>query len=367
MSWTAIQLGSREHYAIPIALHNGGTLDRCITDTWLSEVASRLVQPVSPSLSARRSDLLPDKKVVSNTLGRLVVDATLRLRGRGYWDSILERNEWFGDWVARQSAKVGSSTVFSYTYTAKETFAEARSRGARCILGQIDPGPREEDVVLEATKNYRHLAPPSDRAPQKYWDLCREEIAMADKILVNSPWSARLLVEARVDAAKLVEVPLVYELAESAAGSIQSSVNPLVTRHLSHLPHDLPLPRYRHRGRSHCHLRFEIMRKFHPPVAIGGGGPRLCRGLLLPLAHPARHERGHRLCHLVRRRHRARCVDRMAGSRPKTRCAGRRGHGSHRRRRGGDQSVLDLREPLRGIAPTQEKRTVEKVGGGPIS
>lgn len=210
MSWTAIQLGSREHYAIPIALRNGGALDRCITDTWLSEVASRLVQPVSPSLSARRSDQLPDKQVVSNTLGRLIIDAQLRLRGRGYWDSILERNEWFGDWVAKQSAQVGSSTVFSYSYTARLPFAKARSRGARCILGQIDPGPREEEVVLEATKNYRHLAPPENRAPQKYWDLWLAEIAMADKIVVNSPWSARLLKEAGVQSAKLVEVPLVY-------------------------------------------------------------------------------------------------------------------------------------------------------------
>ena len=130
----------------------------------------------------------------------------------------MERNEWFGDWAAKQSARAGSSTVFSYSYTARLPFAEARNRGARCILGQIDPGPREEEAVLEATSIYRHLAPPADRAPQKYWDLWQEEIALADKIIVNSPWSARLLVEAGVDAAKLVEIPLVYERADSTCG-----------------------------------------------------------------------------------------------------------------------------------------------------
>jgi glycosyltransferase involved in cell wall biosynthesis len=224
MSWTVIQLGSREHYAIPIALHGTRVLDRCLTDTWLSETASSLARPFSPSLSARRSGQLSDDKVVSNTLGRLMIDVRMRLRGTGLWDSILERNKWFDEWAAKQSTEVGSSTVFSYSYTARLAFCEARSRGARCILGQIDPGPREEEVVLEATKNYRHLAPPADRAPQQYWDLWREEIAMADKIVVNSPWSAKLLVEAGVDAAKLVEIPLVYEPSgsmEQGAGSVE--------------------------------------------------------------------------------------------------------------------------------------------------
>lgn len=236
MSWTTIQLGSREHYVIPIALHEAGRLDRCTTDTWLSEAASNLVRRFLPSLAARRSNQLPDSKVVSNTLGRLMIDAKLRVCGRTYWDSILERNKWFGEWAAKQSAKVGSSSVFSYSYTARLPFAEARNRGTRCILGQIDPGPREEEVVLEATRNYRHLAPPADRAPQKYWELWREEIAMADKIVVNSPWSAKLLIEAGVSAAKLVEIPLVYERAESSVDGIRSSEdsNPLATRHTPH-------------------------------------------------------------------------------------------------------------------------------------
>jgi glycosyltransferase involved in cell wall biosynthesis len=218
MSWTTIQLGSREHYAIPIALYGDCCLDRLITDTWLSKAASKVIQPFLASLAARRSCQLPDSKVSSNTLGRLMIDAKLRVGGRTYWDSIVERNKWFGEWAAKQSAKVGSSTVFSYCYTARLPFAESRNRGARCILGQIDPGPREEEVVLEATRNYRHLAPPADRAPQKYWDLWRQELAMADKIVVNSPWSAKLLVEEGVPTAKLVEIPLVYERADSTCG-----------------------------------------------------------------------------------------------------------------------------------------------------
>ncbi len=224
MSWTSIQLGSREHYAIPCALHSAGKLDCLITDTWLSSGAAALVRPFHPSLAGRRHERLPNSKVRSNTPGRLLTDLRLRRQRKSSWSTILERNAWFGAWAADQSAKAGSPVVFSYSYTAKLPFAEAKRRGALCILGQIDPGPREEEVVAEQTTAYLHLAPPDEKAPTEYWQLWREEIELADKIIVNSPWSARLLVEAGVDAAKLVEIPLVYESGgsmEHGAGSLE--------------------------------------------------------------------------------------------------------------------------------------------------
>lgn len=210
MSWTTIQLGSREHYAVPRALDSAGKLDCLITDTWLSSGAAALVRPFHPSLAGRRHERLPDSKVRSNTAGRLLTDLRLRRQRKSSWSTILERNAWFGAWAADQSAKAGSPVVFSYSYTAKLPFAEAKRRGALCILGQIDPGPREEEVVAEQTAAYRHLAPPDEKAPAEYWRLWREEIELADKIIVNSPWSAKLLVEVGVPSEKLVEIPLVY-------------------------------------------------------------------------------------------------------------------------------------------------------------
>lgn len=231
MSWTTIQLGSREHYAIPVGLHGSGQLDCCITDTWLSASTAALLRPVLPSFAGRRHERLPDSKVRSNTLGRLLTDLRLRRQRKSSWSTILERNGWFGAWAAEQSALAGSPIIFSYSYTARLPFAEAKRRGALCVLGQIDPGPREEEVVAEQTAAYRHLAPPDEKAPAEYWRLWREEIELADKIIVNSPWSAKLLVEAGVPCEKLVEIPLVYELPESSVGSRQSSANQLATRH----------------------------------------------------------------------------------------------------------------------------------------
>ncbi len=211
MSWTAIQLGSREHFAVPVALHGRGRLDRFITDIWLSHAVSRFVRPFAPSLAGRRSSRLPEDKVCSNTIGRLVTDLRLKRQRKEGWFAILERNEWFGAWAAKESARTCSSTVFSYGYTARLPFAAAKERGAKCILGQIDPGPREVEVVRERTAAYRHLAHPEENPPEDYWKLWREEIELADKIVVNSPWSAKLLVEEGVPAEKLVEIPLVYE------------------------------------------------------------------------------------------------------------------------------------------------------------
>ena len=219
--WLTIQLGSREHYAVPVALYEAGRLERCVTDAWLSKSVANIVRPLAPSLAERRNDRLPDPFVVSNTLDRLAFDTRLRLTKRDIWAGIMERNEWFGRWVMKHAAKSPATSVFSYSYTARLPFREAKRRNALCVLGQIDPGPREQEVVSEATRDYMHLARPADCVPPEYWDLWREEVALADKIVVNSRWSAKLLVEGGVPAEKLVEIPLVYERAESSVGSRQ--------------------------------------------------------------------------------------------------------------------------------------------------
>jgi glycosyltransferase involved in cell wall biosynthesis len=210
MAWEVIQLGSREHYAIPIALQEAGQLEALITDTWLTRGQSAVARQWFPSLAARRTDTLPDSIVKHQTLGRLAIDASMRLRKLDPWYAIQHRNEWFQKWAATQTALICSRVVFSYSYTARLPFVAAKNHGAKCVLGQIDPGPREQEVVEERASAYRHLAPPDDQPPADYWRQWREEIDLADKIVVNSAWSANLLVEAGVEAAKLVEIPLVY-------------------------------------------------------------------------------------------------------------------------------------------------------------
>ena len=239
MSWAVIQLGSREHYAIPSALASAGELDVLVTDAWIPAALEPMVRLLSRSLAGRRCRAIPDRLVRSRTPGRLLMDTAMKLGGIGGWNAILRRNEWFQTWVSHEVARSDAHTVFSYSYTARLPFAAARRRGARRILGQIDPGPREEEIVREASSKYLHLAPPDEMAPRLYWERWKEEVELAEKIVVNSPWSAKLLVEAGVSAAKLVEIPLVYELAESSVSSSQSADrNSLVTSHSQHVTGD---------------------------------------------------------------------------------------------------------------------------------
>jgi glycosyltransferase involved in cell wall biosynthesis len=236
MSWNAVQLGSREHYAIPSALAAAGELDLLVTDSWIPAASEPIVRRLSKSLAGRRCSAIPDRLVRSRTLRRVLTDAVMKLGGISGWKAILQRNEWFQRWAAREVAGSDAPTVFSYSYTARLPFAAAKERGAKCILGQIDPGPLEVEVVRDKTAAYRDLASPEANPPEDYWKLWREESELADKIIVNSPWSAQLLVEEGVDAAKLLEIPLVYKLAESSGGSSQlADRNSLVTSHSQHV------------------------------------------------------------------------------------------------------------------------------------
>ncbi len=196
---------------MPIALQEAGQLEVLVTDAWLTRGQSAMAKCCFPPLATRRADALPDSMVRHRTFGRLAIDARLKLKKFGPWNAILRRNEWFQEWAADEVAASGAQTIFSYSYTARVPFIAAKKRGGICILGQIDPGPREAEVVREKTAAYRDLAPPEENPPEEYWKLWSEEVELADKIVVNSPWSAKLLIEAGVPSEKLVEVPLVYE------------------------------------------------------------------------------------------------------------------------------------------------------------
>lgn len=223
--WLSAQLGSREHYSVPSALHSAGLLGFLLTDVWLSRRLAALASGIHPALAHRRCDDVPDVKVRSRTLSRLLFDAKMRLKLVGPWETILLRNSWFGGWVADEVAALPGNVFFSYSYTALQPF---QSFNGRRILGQIDPGPREHDIVAEAAKGYESLAQPESRPPSSYWQLWRGEVELADRIIVNSAWSASLLEEAGVPVGKMVEVPLVYEPGWDSSHS--SSGDHLVTR-----------------------------------------------------------------------------------------------------------------------------------------
>ena len=124
----------------------------------------------------------------------------------------MARNAWFQRIAARELRAIHGSahTVFSYSYAAGDVFAEAKRRGWRTVLGQIDPGPVEARLVTDLYKRagQAHAHQP---IPEEYWALWRREIELADRIVVNSAWSREALIAEGVPQDKIAIIPLAYE------------------------------------------------------------------------------------------------------------------------------------------------------------
>jgi glycosyltransferase involved in cell wall biosynthesis len=211
MSWICCQLGSREHYAVPAALHKEGKLSALLADTWVTKAEAKALHTLAPNLAARRNDNIPDALVRRANSGRLVYEARVRLQRMSSWDACMYRISWFGKWCAKQLESCDGETVFSYSYNAQWPFKVAKKRGMSSVLNLIDLAWMEEEITRRLAADYLALdLGQTIDAPEEYWDGLRREIEMADKIIVNSEWSKRNWIEAGVPAAKLVEVPLVY-------------------------------------------------------------------------------------------------------------------------------------------------------------
>nr|WP_237440888.1 glycosyltransferase family 4 protein [Erythrobacter ramosus] len=124
----------------------------------------------------------------------------------------MARNAWFGRTAAckLRAFHGGTYTVFSYSYAAGDVFAEAKRRGWRTVLGQIDPGPFEARLVADLYKRagQDHAHEP---IPEEYWSLWRREIELADRIVVNSAWSREALIAGGVAWEKIAIIPLAHE------------------------------------------------------------------------------------------------------------------------------------------------------------
>ena len=213
-SWLALQIGAREHYAIPRALQRLGLLHHLYTDAWVPtrSPVGRFVP--SKALAGRFHPDLSAASVRAPWLGSLAFELRARLvRSPRGWPRTIDRNSWFQRWAVRQlnGLQQPALSVFSYSYAARSIFRLARQRGYICVLGKMDPGPEEEQLVIDERRRYPRLTGSWQPAPAQYWQHWAEELELADRIVVNSPWSLRCLLRQGVPASKLRLIPLVYE------------------------------------------------------------------------------------------------------------------------------------------------------------
>jgi glycosyltransferase involved in cell wall biosynthesis len=79
-------------------------------------------------------------------------------------------------------------------------------------------GP-EEDVLVEQLRaeNPNWARRGVSSPPGHYWEMWREECALADRIIVNSAWSKSLMEKAGINSSKIEIIPLAYEIPTNAA------------------------------------------------------------------------------------------------------------------------------------------------------
>lgn len=217
--WVTCQLGSREHYAIPRVLHADGALDLLLTDFWARPggLWSRLPGARFAQLRERFHPGLAGARVIHPGWRRLAFEFAAKRRGLAGWPLIQERNRWFQRRLlaalrrerARLAARPG--VFFAYSYAARELLGFFRALGWRTVLGQIDPGPREEAIVREEIARRPDARGRWQACPPDYWDEWRREAALADCLAVNSPWSRDTLIADGFAPEKVRVLPLAFE------------------------------------------------------------------------------------------------------------------------------------------------------------
>lgn len=222
-SWICAQLGAREHYAIPRALHQLGRLDGLYTDFWADAAWRKLSNRAGGSgrsLAGRCHVELADAAVTSWNLRALSWEAVGRLRAHregsaGRYKSYVETGRRFAcavrDELRRRTDLSPETIFFAYDTGALETLEWLRERGICSVLGQMDPSRVEVDLVREEEQRWPSWQNGAADVPEEYFQRREREWAAADRVMVNSEFSKRALIAQGVSPEKLVVVPLCYE------------------------------------------------------------------------------------------------------------------------------------------------------------
>jgi hypothetical protein len=224
--WIFIHLGARAHYQFPEAL--SVQIHTMYTDIWvppnsLSKILSLLPVPLLKKILQRHNVKIDKSRVVSFPFSLLLNEIKWKLKGIKGWDKIQMRNEWFQKKVTAHLLKAnlqGSYVIFAFAYTASDVLKLAQSKGWKNILYQMDPGVEEEKIIKQEMK--QSSFPSSwQPAPESYWEQWKNELKLAEHILVNSAWSRSALRKSEVPDEKIKILPLALEENKEAENFIK--------------------------------------------------------------------------------------------------------------------------------------------------
>jgi glycosyltransferase involved in cell wall biosynthesis len=215
------QIGAREHYATPRALHARGELQTFFTDAWCRWGAGLLSRgpDTARALAGRRHPDIPGSRVVAFTLRALLDDF------RGAYSPTLATDERYREFIRvgfefanrvnryllRQRLDPQHHAFFGYSTGCLETLRALHDRGILTVVDQLDPARVEEQMVFEEAQRWPGWQALPGRIPEEYYDRLAQEWKLANFVQVNSEWSKAALIQQGVPAGKIIVVPLAYE------------------------------------------------------------------------------------------------------------------------------------------------------------
>lgn len=219
--WICCQIGAREYYALPRALHHINKLGALITDAWIvpNSFAHIVCNKFIKQFSERYQRDLHMFPVKSFDLSFFLFEIIHRCLKTPADKRNLLRNDWFQKKALAElnkaailsNLKKGELAIFSYSYAAINLARLAQKIECPFVLGQFDPGLEEENIVRAVSERHSEFLPKFQPNPECYWTSWLEECRLADKIIVNSEWARFCLKKASVQEDKIHVVPLAYE------------------------------------------------------------------------------------------------------------------------------------------------------------
>lgn len=221
--WICAQLGGREHYAVPRALHGAGALGELLTDYWAGPGTRALAQvfsgPAGRSLAARYHPALASARVKSWNLQTLIGEARRRRIGAvdvaGRYHGYCDIGKGFAEGLVRhwraQAEMPKPGVFFGYDTASLEAMEYLKARGWACIVDQIDPCRVEAEIVQAEQRTWPGWEAQALAIPEEFFERHLQEWTVADRVVVNSEWSRQALMQQGVPPEKLVVIPLAYE------------------------------------------------------------------------------------------------------------------------------------------------------------
>lgn len=231
--WVCAQIGAREHYAIPRALHRRALLARLYTDVWAGPTLSRLKFGPLRALATRCHPEVPAGLVTGFTGSAIVQRMRDGLFPARDLDAEIARHLRIGAAFGRRVAEALSrlpetpATFFAYNTGALEPVERINQIGCQTLVDQIDPARVEEEIVQQECEKWPGWMTRPGRIPDEYFARLESEWRAASRVVVNSEWSRAALIAQGVPEHKLVVLPLAYEPPNDLAAHKRADTAPL--------------------------------------------------------------------------------------------------------------------------------------------